>query len=94
MSSLSGSLFTIRETLPIEHRTRTYGPPIISATAPRGEVEPAVKHLARAVELLPALNLTRARIDPDFDPIRDRPEFKGLVSDLPGDNQRTDSAKA
>lgn len=46
-----------------------------------GEVAQAVKYLSAAIEALPALNRVRARIDPDFDPIRDDPEFVDAVDE-------------
>ena len=49
----------------------------------RGDADAAVKHLAKAVELLPALARVRAGIDPDFDPVREEAAFKELMAEAP-----------
>ena len=41
----------------------------------RGDVERAVRYLSESLEHLPALNRTRAKVDPDFDGVRDDPQF-------------------
>ncbi len=47
----------------------------------RRDPERAVRTLAESMQALPALNSTRARIDPDFNAIREDPVFRGLVED-------------
>ena len=54
---------------------------IASLYALRGEAECAIKYLAQSMSQLPALNRVRARIDPDFDPIRDAPAFRELIAE-------------
>ena len=49
----------------------------------RGDTEAAVKYLAKAIELLPALARVRAEIDPDFDPIREEAAFQELLAEAP-----------
>ena len=51
---------------------------IASMYALRGAEEEAVRLLGEAITTHPALNRARARIDPDFDPIRQSPAFKAL----------------
>ncbi len=54
---------------------------IAALHAIRGDAECAVKHLEQSMKQLPARTRVRARIDPDFDPIRDTPAFQKLVAD-------------
>ena len=49
----------------------------------RGDAEAAVKYLAKAIELLPALARVRAEIDPDFDPVREEAAFTALMAGTP-----------
>ena len=48
----------------------------------RGDVPHALKYLSASFEQLPALNRVRASLDPDFDPIRDEPEFVDVLEEL------------
>jgi tetratricopeptide (TPR) repeat protein len=54
---------------------------VASMYALRGAEEDAVRLLDEAITALPALNRARARIDPDFDPIRQGPGFRALVDE-------------
>lgn len=47
----------------------------------QGNRERAVRYLEEAIEVLPALNRTRARVDPDFDTLREDPAFVALLED-------------
>jgi tetratricopeptide (TPR) repeat protein len=47
----------------------------------RGDVGPARRYLAEALQQLPGLNRARARVDPDFDPVRDDPEVRALLAE-------------
>ncbi|HEY8550933.1 MAG TPA: protein kinase [Vicinamibacterales bacterium] len=53
---------------------------IASLHALRGDATAAIHHLSECLETLPALTRTRARLDPDFDPIREDPGFVRLLS--------------
>lgn len=46
----------------------------------RGEAEPAGRYLAEAIEQLPGLNRARARVDPDFDPVRTDSRVAALIA--------------
>jgi tetratricopeptide (TPR) repeat protein/predicted Ser/Thr protein kinase len=46
----------------------------------RGDAETAGRHLREAIALLPGLNPARARVDPDFDPVRDDPAISILLA--------------
>ena len=52
-----------------------------SLHALRGDARRAVRYLGESLRQLKALNLVRARLDPDFDPVRDDPEFRQLVGE-------------
>ncbi len=54
---------------------------VASMYALRGAEEDAVRLLGEAITALPALNRARARIDPDFDPIRHSPAFAALLAE-------------
>jgi tetratricopeptide (TPR) repeat protein len=45
----------------------------------RGDAEPALAFLERAVSLQPAFTVARARIEPEFDSLRGDPRFGRLV---------------
>ena len=49
----------------------------------RGDVERSVRYLGESLEHLPALNRTRAKVDPDFDGIRDDPRLRAALGDGP-----------
>ena len=49
----------------------------------RGDVERSVRYLDESLEHLPALNRTRASVDPDFDGIRNDPRFVAALADGP-----------
>jgi tetratricopeptide (TPR) repeat protein len=53
---------------------------IAALSALRGEPDRALRYFAETLEQLPALNRARARVDPDFDPVRDHPQFKALLA--------------
>jgi superkiller protein 3 len=53
---------------------------VAAAYALRGDTERAVKYLRESFTRLQAINTTRARLDPDFDPVREQPQFRALVS--------------
>ena len=48
---------------------------IASLYALRGDAEKAVRYLRESLVELPALNRARAKVDPDFDPVRSDPAF-------------------
>ncbi|MGE3840976.1 MAG: protein kinase [Vicinamibacterales bacterium] len=50
-----------------------------AAHALRGDVERAVRFLRESFTSLKALNVARARLDPDFDGVRDDPAFRQLL---------------
>lgn len=50
-----------------------------SAWALRGDVERAVRYLAESFNPLKTINVVRARLDIDFDPVRHEPSFAALV---------------
>ena len=52
---------------------------VASLYALRGDEGAAVRLLSEAIAKQPQLNRARARIDPDFDPIRQRPAFRELL---------------
>jgi tetratricopeptide (TPR) repeat protein len=52
---------------------------VASAHALRGDVERAVRYLSESFMPLKTINTARARIDPDFDPIRSEPAIVGLL---------------
>jgi serine/threonine protein kinase/tetratricopeptide (TPR) repeat protein len=54
---------------------------VASLHALRGEEAAAMRLLGEAVSALPALNRARARLDPDFDPIRRSAAFAALVDE-------------
>ena len=45
----------------------------------KGETDRALRYLDDTIQHLPALNRTRARMDPDFDAVRTEPRFTALV---------------
>ena len=45
----------------------------------KGETDRALRYLGDTIQHLPALNRTRARMDPDFDAVRTDPRFTALV---------------
>jgi Flp pilus assembly protein TadD len=53
---------------------------VASMHALRGDVERAGRYLAEAVQQLPGLNRARARVDPDFDPVRADPAVAALLA--------------
>jgi serine/threonine protein kinase/Tfp pilus assembly protein PilF len=53
---------------------------VSAAYALRGEAEAAVRYLRESFTPLKALNSTRARLDVDFDPIREDPAFRDLAA--------------
>jgi non-specific serine/threonine protein kinase len=53
------------------------------AYAVRGDVDPALAHLERAVRLRRRFTVARARIEPEFDAIRAERRFRDLVGDSP-----------
>ena len=54
---------------------------IAALHAIRGDAKCAIKWLEQSMKQLPALNRVRARIDPDFDPVRNEPAFQELVAE-------------
>jgi TolB-like protein/Tfp pilus assembly protein PilF/predicted Ser/Thr protein kinase len=57
---------------------------VASMYALRGDAARAVRYLGESFTELKALNLARARLDPDFDPIRVDPAFQALLADAAG----------
>jgi tetratricopeptide (TPR) repeat protein len=53
---------------------------VAAAYGLRGDGERAARYLEESFTPLRALNVTRARLDTDFDPVRDHPEFRRLLS--------------
>ena len=53
---------------------------IAALWALRGDAERATGYLAESCRQLPALNRTRAAVDPDFEPIRHDPRFTALLA--------------
>jgi non-specific serine/threonine protein kinase len=53
---------------------------IAALYALRGEADRAIKYLEESLVHLRALNLLRARIDPDFESIRNHPRFQEIIS--------------
>jgi tetratricopeptide (TPR) repeat protein len=53
------------------------------AHAVRGEVEPALAHLERAIRMRRRFTVARARIEPEFDGLRDERRFRSLVGEAP-----------
>ena len=53
---------------------------VAALCALRGESEQAIRYFSETLEQLPALNRARARVDPDFDGIRESPEFAALLT--------------
>ena len=56
---------------------------IAALWAIRGDSDRALRYLEESSEQLPALNRTRARVDPDFDQVRDTLRFAALVGRAP-----------
>ena len=54
---------------------------VAGAYALRGDAEHAARYLGEAVSQLPGLNRARARVDPDFDPVRTDPAVSALQAD-------------
>jgi eukaryotic-like serine/threonine-protein kinase len=52
---------------------------VASLCALRGDAAEALRYLEECVAVRPALTRVRARLDPDFDPLRDDPAFRALV---------------
>ena len=52
---------------------------IAAMCALRGDADQALRYLKETLEHLPALNRTRAGLDPDFDGLRTDPRFTGLL---------------
>jgi len=52
---------------------------IAALYALKGDADKATKYLAESLHPTRALNLTRARLDPDFDPVRDDAQFRALI---------------
>jgi tetratricopeptide (TPR) repeat protein len=46
----------------------------------RSDVEKAVRYLRESITAMPALNRSRASVDPDFDPIRNNPAFADTLA--------------
>jgi tetratricopeptide (TPR) repeat protein/TolB-like protein len=53
---------------------------VASAYALRGDAERAIRYLQESFSPLKAINTTRARLDPDFDPVREDPAFQALLA--------------
>jgi serine/threonine-protein kinase len=49
----------------------------------RGDAEPALAFLERALARQPAFTAARAAIEPEFDPLRDDPRFRRLIRQTP-----------
>ncbi len=47
----------------------------------RGDHDLALRYLEETLEHLPALNRTRARLDPDFEALRADPRLLALIGD-------------
>ena len=62
---------------------------IAALWALRGNADRAVRHLAESCQHLPALNKTRARVDPDFDSVRADQRFVALLEAAPSQLQST-----
>lgn len=45
----------------------------------KGETDRVLRYLDDTIQHLPALNRTRARMDPDFDGVRTDPRFTALI---------------
>ena len=58
--------------------TRYY---VAAVHALRGETEEALVCLEKAAQLRRALTIARARIEPEFDGLRDEPRFRALVGE-------------
>ena len=56
---------------------------IAALWAIRGDADRALRYLEESSEQLPALNRTRARVDPDFESVRDTPRFAALAGVQP-----------
>jgi len=52
---------------------------VASMYALRGDAGDALRYLSECIAALPALTRVRARLDPDFDALRDDPAFRALV---------------
>jgi TolB-like protein/Tfp pilus assembly protein PilF len=52
---------------------------VASAYGLRGDAEYASRYLSEAIAQLPGLNVARARVDPDFDPVRAAPAVAALL---------------
>jgi tetratricopeptide (TPR) repeat protein len=52
---------------------------VAAAYALRGDAEHATRYLAESFMPVRALNIARARVDPDFDPVREHPVFQALL---------------
>ena len=52
---------------------------VAALCALKGDIDRALRYLEDTIRQLPALNRTRARVDPDFDGIRDDPRFFTLI---------------
>jgi hypothetical protein len=52
---------------------------IASIYALRGDAGDALRYLAECIAAKPALTRVRARLDPDFDALREDPGFRALV---------------
>jgi serine/threonine protein kinase/Tfp pilus assembly protein PilF len=52
---------------------------VASICALRGDTADALKYLAECVSVRPPLTRVRARLDPDFDTLRDDPGFRSLI---------------
>jgi len=56
---------------------------IAGLCALRGDIDHSVRYFGETLDQLPALNRTRARLDPDFEAVRADPRMAALLASNP-----------